>query len=89
MLNVFLITAFVILFLALLFAIVRLWQGPTTMDRILIFDLFASIAVSLMAVAFMWLNSELMLDIALLLAVVSFVGTVAFARHLATQGGEE
>lgn len=80
MLNAVLIFSFVVMMTALLFAVVRLRQGPGTVDRIIIFDLFASIAIGLMAIAFLWLEASIMLDIGLLLSVVAFVGTIGFAR---------
>ncbi len=82
MLSFVLISAFTIMMVALLFAIVRLYQGPGTVDRIIIFDLFSSIAIGLMAIAFMWLNEGTMLDVGLLLSIVSFVGTVGFAKYI-------
>lgn len=88
MLEVVLIAAFVVMIVALIFSIIRLWQGPSTVDRIIIFDLFASIAIGLMAIAFLWLESSVMLDIGLLLSVVAFVGTIGFARYTEMRGRE-
>lgn len=88
MLTVVLVVAFVVMMMALLFAIVRLWQGPSTVDRIIIFDLFASIAIGLMAVAFLWSESSVLLDVGLLLSVVAFVGTIGFARYTEAREGE-
>ncbi len=88
MLNTVLIFSFAIMFMALLFAIVRLRRGPGTVSRIIIFDLFVSIAVGLMAIAYLWLDTSVMLDIGLLLSVVSFVGTLGFARFTEARGAE-
>lgn len=85
MLNFILIFSFVVMMLALLFAIFRLYQGPGIVDRIIIFDLFASIAIGIMAIAFLWLKDSTMLDVGLLLSVVAFVGTIGFARFV--EGG--
>lgn len=74
--------SFAIMLIALLFAVIRLRKGPGTVDRIIIFDLFASIAIGIMAIAFLWLKDSTMLDIGLLLSVVSFVGTIGFARFV-------
>lgn len=82
MLNLILTSSFVILLTALLMAIIRLYQGPGTVDRIVIFDLFASIAIGLMGIAFLWLKDSTMLDIGLLLSVVAFIGTIGFARFV-------
>ncbi|AGH94391.1 monovalent cation/H+ antiporter complex subunit F [Pseudobdellovibrio exovorus] len=88
MLNAVFVIAFVVMMMALLFAIIRLWQGPSTVDRIVIFDLFASIAIGLMAIAFLWLDTSIMLDVGLLLSVVAFVGTIGFARYTESREAE-
>ncbi len=82
MLNLILIISLVVLMAALLFAIVRLYQGPSFVDRIIIFDLFSSIAIGIMAISFMWLRDSTMLDIGLLLSAVAFIGTIGFARFV-------
>lgn len=82
MLNLVLIGSFAIMMIALLFAIIRLYQGPGTVDRVVIFDLFSSIAIGLMAIAAMWLKDSTMLDIGLLLSIVAFVGTIGFAKYV-------
>lgn len=82
MLSIVLMISFVIMMTALLFAIVRLYQGPSPVDRIIIFDLFSSIAIGIMAISFLWLGDSTMLDVGLLLSAVAFVGTIAFARFV-------
>jgi len=82
MLNTILIASFVVMMMTLLFAVFRLYQGPGTVDRIIIFDLFASIAIGVMAIAFLWLKDSTMLDIGLLLSVVAFIGTIGFTRFV-------
>ena len=73
--------------MALFMAIFRLYRGPGTIDRIVMFDLFASIAIGLMAIAFLWVKDSTMLDVGLLLSVVTFIGTIGFARFI--EGREE
>ncbi len=85
MLNAVLMVCFGLMLLSMLFASFRLYRGPGVVDRIIIFDLFTSIAVGLMAIASMWLESSLMLDVGLLASVVAFVGTIAFARYIHTR----
>ncbi len=82
MLGILLAGAFIVLLMALLFGVIRLYQGPSVVDRIIVFDLFVSIAIGLMGVGFLWLKDTTLIDIALLLSVISFVGTLAFAKHL-------
>ncbi len=82
MLNFVLILSFTVMIMALLFGIIRLYQGPGAVDRVIIFELFTSIAVGMMAIAFLWLNVETMLDVGLLLSIVAFVGTISYARYI-------
>ena len=87
MLKLVLILSFAIMLIALLIAVVRLYQGPGTVDRVVIFELFSSLAIGIMAIAFLWLKDSSMLDIGLLLSVIAFVGTIGFARFIERGGG--
>lgn len=82
MLNLVLTISFMLMMAALLFAVVRLYQGPGSVDRIIIFDLFSSIAIGIMAIAFLWLGDSAMLDVGLLLSAIAFIGTIGFARFI-------
>ncbi|ACY16038.1 monovalent cation/H+ antiporter complex subunit F [Haliangium ochraceum] len=72
--------------LALVLTCVRLLRGPTLPDRVVALDLATSIAVAfvlLFAIAF---ELPVLLDVALALALISFVGTVAFATYVERTG---
>lgn len=84
MLKVALTISFMILFLSLFIGVIRLYKGPGTVNRIIIFDLFASVAIAAMAIAFIWLEDSMMLDIGLLISVVAFIGTIGFTRYVET-----
>ena len=71
---------------AALLALVRLALGPSLPDRVVALDLVASVGVALCALAALGLQQAVFLDVAMLLAVISFVGTVAFARYLEWRG---
>jgi multisubunit Na+/H+ antiporter MnhF subunit len=60
----------------------RLTHGPTSLDRVMIFDLLTSVGVSILLTFMLLEGSSLFLDVALLLAFVSFNATVALARYL-------
>lgn len=67
---------------AILLTVVRLAQGPTVADRVVALD--AMTIVSLSVISFVALVAERMiyLDVALVYALVSFLGVVAVARYL-------
>jgi multicomponent Na+:H+ antiporter subunit F len=66
-------------------ALLRLWKGPGTADRIVAADTLSVIATGGIVVLALLLESALYLDIALLYGVLAFVGVVALAR--AIEGG--
>mgnify|MGYP005839928411 CR=1 FL=1 len=68
--------------ICLLLAMTRLLRGPSLPDRVVALDLIATIGVAMMVVYAMAYNVRVIIDAALFLALVSFVGTVAFARYL-------
>ena len=73
---------FAILCLALLLAFVRLVQGPTVADRVVALDLMAIVSVGLIIVHGVATSLPVFLDAAIILALVTFAGTIAFAKYL-------
>lgn len=67
---------------ALVIAFVRLVRGPSLLDRVTAVDILAADAVVFLAVLSVGGGKPVYLDIAIFLALVSFVGTVAFARYV-------
>jgi multicomponent Na+:H+ antiporter subunit F len=68
--------------LGVLLAIGRLVRGPTLSDRVVAVDLIASLAVAMLAVAAVRFQDVSLLQPALVLTLVAFVGTLAFARYV-------
>jgi multicomponent Na+:H+ antiporter subunit F len=68
-------------------ALYRALSGPSAFDRVVALDLLGGIC--LCAIVFFAIHSGqgVLLDAAFAIAVVSFLGTVAFARYLG-KGGE-
>jgi multicomponent Na+:H+ antiporter subunit F len=81
-LNVSLALALGALALAIMVCFVRIVRGPTLPDRVLALDLLAIAGAGLMAVAGISFDSDVFLDVALILVVTGFVGTAAFARFI-------
>ena len=61
---------------------VRIFVGPTLADRVLSLDLLAIAGVSLMTASAIVFDQTAFLDVALLLALIAFISTAAFARYL-------
>ncbi len=67
---------------ALILAVIRLLRGPSTPDRVVALDLTALLAVGIIAVYAVMTNEDSLLASALVVGLVTFLGTVAFARYL-------
>lgn len=67
----------------ILLAVVRLLKGPTLPDRVVAIDLIATQAVAILAAAAIAFEEPALLQPALVLTLIAFVGTVAFARYVA------
>jgi multicomponent Na+:H+ antiporter subunit F len=74
--------ALVTLGLALLIAVVRLVKGPTLPDRIVAMDLIGVLVVGLIVVLAGSTGVRATLDAAIVIALIGFVGTVAYATYV-------
>jgi len=78
--------ALMILGLALLISVVRIVIGPTLGDRVLALDLMTVIAMGFVGTVAIRTGLTLYLDIAIALALLGFLATVAFARYILSRG---
>jgi multicomponent Na+:H+ antiporter subunit F len=67
---------------AALVAFVRLLRGPSLPDRVVAIDLIGVLSVGLIVVISAATGVAALLDVAIVIALVSFVGTVAYARYV-------
>jgi multicomponent Na+:H+ antiporter subunit F len=75
------VVCFAMLSAALVLAFVRLAKGPTIADRVVALDLIAIISVGMILVYDASIGLGVFLDAAIVLALVGFVGTIAFAKY--------
>ncbi len=73
---------FGLLIAAMLLAFARLVRGPTLPDRVVALDLMTSLAVGMSAVYAVVTGQQLFLDAALVLALIAFLSTAAFAHYV-------
>ncbi len=71
-----------ILSVAVVLAFIRLVRGPSLADRVVALDLIGTLAMGMIVVYAIAANQPVLLDVAIVLALLSFLGTVAFARYL-------
>ena len=74
--------ALILLGLALLLSVVRIIIGPTLGDRVLALDLMTVIAMGFVATIAIRTGLMLYLDIAIALALLGFLATIALARYI-------
>ncbi len=79
-------TAIVLLSIAFVLALIRLIRGPALPDRVVALDLMSTIAVGVIGAYSVTTSESSTLDAALIVALVSFLGTVAFASFLERGG---
>jgi multicomponent Na+:H+ antiporter subunit F len=68
-----------VLGLALVLSFYRLIKGPHVADRVAIFDLFTAVMCGFCATLSVTTQTPLLFDIAILLCLVSFIGTATYA----------
>jgi multicomponent Na+:H+ antiporter subunit F len=68
-------------------ALLRVVRGPTLPDRVVALDLLGVIVVGFIVVYTALSGEKAFLDAALVVALVSFIGTVAYARYVEREGG--
>lgn len=77
--NILINITFGFLIIAMFVAFVRLVRGPSLPARVVALDLMGSLAVGIIAVYSVATKQAIFLDVAIVLALIGFLGTVAFA----------
>lgn len=76
------LVALVFLLLALLISLVRIVIGPSLADRVLALDMLTVVAMGFVGAVAVRTGLTLYLDIAIALALLGFLATVALARYI-------
>ncbi|MEL6375559.1 MAG: monovalent cation/H+ antiporter complex subunit F, partial [Pseudomonadota bacterium] len=76
------VIAGLLLIAGVLLTVYRLVVGPTLPDRVVALDLLSMLLTALLVLLAMAIEISAYLDAALVLALVSFLSTVAFARYI-------
>ncbi len=85
MANQILLVAVGITLLAAILASIRLVIGKTVVDRTIAMDVLTIITISLLAYIAVHAGRIIYLDVAMVYALISFVGVIALARYV--EGG--
>lgn len=71
-----------LLVVAVFICLVRLAKGPTLPDRVLVSDTINSLVVGMIVLISLYYASEMLVDIAIVYAMLSFLGTLAVSKYL-------
>ena len=81
--------AFLMLSCGMALAFIRLVRGPTLPDRVIALDLFAVLSTAFLTVYAIDTGQQVFLDVAIVLALIAFLGTVAFALYIERRARDE
>lgn len=73
---------FPILSLSILLVFIRLFKGPRIVDRVVALDLIITMGIAIMTAYSIRTEQEFFLDVAVILALIAFLGTIAFSFYL-------
>ncbi len=71
-----------ILSAAIILAFIRLLRGPSLPDRVVALDLITTLGIGVIGVYAIATDQPVLLDVAMVLALTAFLGTVAFAYYM-------
>ena len=72
----------IVIGISLILIFIRLAIGPTIEDRIVALDLLAANAIGFVALYAIQNKTTVFLDVGIIVALLAFLGTVAFAYYL-------
>ncbi|MDR0229244.1 MAG: cation:proton antiporter [Flavobacteriaceae bacterium] len=71
-----------ILSLSLVLIFIRFLKGPSVGDRVVALDLIITVGVGIIGVFSLIADDPVFLDVAMILALIAFLSTVAFSNYL-------
>lgn len=78
----------IIVAIAFCIAFIRLVIGPSLADRVVVLDLMSTIAAGLICLYAIITDRYMFTDAAMVLVLILFLGTIAFAYYLEKKGSE-
>jgi multicomponent Na+:H+ antiporter subunit F len=76
---------FIVIGVGVILCLIRMLKGPTASDRAVALDTAVTVTIALLVFVAFVLKRRIYLDVSLVYAVLTFIGTVAIARYL--EGG--
>ena len=80
--NIFIWTCIVLITLSMVGVSYRLVKGPNTSDRVIALDTIGVLLICVVGLYSIVVGTTFFLEIILLVAILSFIGTVAFSKFI-------
>lgn len=74
-----------ILTISVILVFIRLIKGPRVVDRVIALDLIITIGIGIITIFTIRSDQKVLLDVAIILALIAFLGTVAFSYYIEKQ----
>ncbi len=71
-----------LLVVAVFIGFVRLAKGPTPSDRVLVADTINSLVIGIIVLVSLYYANDMLIDIAIVYAMLSFLGTLAVSKYI-------
>lgn len=71
--------------ISVILVFIRLLKGPKVVDRVIALDLIITIGIGIITVFTIRSHQKVLLDVAIILALIAFLGTIAFSYYLEKQ----
>lgn len=75
--------------MAMALSFIRLVRGPSLPDRVVALDLIAVTSAGFITVYAIETNQQVFIDVAIVMALITFLGTVAFAQYVERRSRDE
>lgn len=76
---------FPMLTISVVLVMIRLFKGPQVVDRVIALDLIITIGIALITAYSIRSEESVLLDVAMIFALIAFLGTIAFSFYLDKQ----
>lgn len=80
--KIFILVTLLLILLSIIGLLVRIILGPSTPDRLVALDAFSVVILSSTALLSVLYGTSFLIEIILLLAILSFIGTIAFSKFI-------
>ncbi|MBN2860673.1 MAG: hypothetical protein JXK93_10465 [Sphaerochaetaceae bacterium] len=80
--NMLFLASALIALVALGVSAIRFFRGPDTLDRVVAFDVITIISISLIAIIGFIMQRSVLIDVALVYALLSFLGVIIIAKYV-------